>query len=110
MTESVLETLPSVHRKFKDFVSGLARLLMQRNLFPASHPSVGKALDAVAGALAGLTGDAGPVTIRRAGSMVCHLNFEIDTAAANGNELHMLRKALDTLSVHEMEFGPGTER
>lgn len=110
MTESVLETLPSVYRKFRDFVSGLARLLMQRNLFPAAHPSVGKALDAVCGSLEELLGDRRPILIRRSGSRLCYLNFEIDTAEGIGNEAHVLRKALDTLAVDEMEFGSGIER
>lgn len=109
MTGSAIETLPSLHLKLRDFLGAIARLLMQRNLFPATHPSVGKALDRSIAALGDLTGGERPATFRRSGSRLCHLNFEVDTAEGGGNEMHMLRKALETLAVDEIEFGPRTE-
>jgi len=50
------------------------------------------------------------VMIRRSGSVLCYLNFEIDTAEGNSNEIHVLRKALDLLAVDEMELVAGIER
>lgn len=108
MSESVLETLPTVYRKFSDFTGGLARLLMQRNLFPAGHPSVAKSLETAMASLEGLFQGDRPVAVRRTGGALRYLNFEVDTTQG-GNEIHMLRKALLTLAVEEIEFHRGIE-
>lgn len=110
MTEMLLETLPSGFRKLEATVHSLARLLMQRNLFPDSHPSVRNALDDFMGALGSLIDNRASVVLKTGGGTIRLLNFEVDIADTNDNAVHFLRRALDALSIGEIEFMAGTER
>ena len=44
MQTTTLDALPIEFQQFNETVYSLSRLLMQRRLFPSSHPSVEKAL------------------------------------------------------------------
>lgn len=110
MTETLLETLPAGFRKLESTVHSLARLLMQRNLFPDSHPSVRNALDAFMEALESLIDSRSSVSLKTGGGSIKLLNFEVDITDTNDNAVHFLRRALDCLSIGEIEFAAGTER
>jgi len=110
MAEMLLETLPAGFRKLEATVHALARLLMQRNLFPASHPSVGNALDAFMEALGSLIDKRSSVSLKVGGGSIKLLNFDVDITDTNDNAVHFLRRALDGLSIGEIEFMAGIER
>lgn len=109
MSQTVLEAMPGTYRDFRLFVGGMARLFMQRNLFPAAHPSVGRALEKMVEALSALTQGSRRLKIRNSGRSLHYLNFEFDTAEGKENELHFLRKAFEVLSIGEIEFDPAVE-
>ena len=108
MTETLLETLPAGFRKLESMVHALARLMMQRNLFPETHPSVKNALSDFMEALDSLIDNRASVTLRITGGNVRLLNFEVDITETNDNSVHLLRRALESLSVGELEFIAGT--
>ena len=110
MTEMLLETLPSGFKKLEATVHSLARLLMQRNLFPDSHPSVRNALDAFMEALESLIDTRSSVVLKMSGGSIRLLNFEVDITDTNDNAVHFLRRALEGLSIGEIEFIAGTDR
>ncbi len=108
MTETLLETLPAGFRKLESVVHGLARLMMQRNLFPETHPSVKNALGDFMKALESLIDNRSSVNLRVADGTIRLLNFEVDVSETNDNSVHLLRRALESLSVGELEFLSGT--
>jgi putative nucleotidyltransferase with HDIG domain len=110
MAEMLLETLPAGFRKLEATVHTLARLLMQRNLFPAAHPSVKNALDAFMEALESLIDCRSSVVLRVGGGSIKLLNFDVDITDTNDNAVHFLRRSLDGLSIGEIEFMAGIER
>ncbi len=107
MTEMLLETLPAGFRKLEAMVHSLARLLMQRNLFPDSHPSVKNALDGFMESLGSLIDNRTSVVLRVRDGSIRLLNFEVDITDTNDNAVHFLRRALDGLSIGEIEFFSG---
>ena len=109
MTETLLETLPAGFRKLESMVHTLARLLMQRNLFPDTHPSVKNALTAFMESLDALIDSRASVVLRVKDGTVRLLNFEVDINDTNDNSVHFLRRALDGLSIGEIEFLAGTK-
>jgi putative nucleotidyltransferase with HDIG domain len=111
MSETLLETLPVGFRKLEAMVHGLARLLMQRNLFPDTHPSVQNALDDFMEALNSLIDKRSSVVLKVSDGSIRLLNLEVDITDTNDNAVHFLRRALEGLSVGEIEFlsGIGTD-
>jgi putative nucleotidyltransferase with HDIG domain len=107
MSEMLLETLPAGFRKLESMVQGLARLLMQRNLFPETHPSVRNALGHFMEALETLIDKRSSVLLRVSEGSIRLLNFEVDIIDTNDNAVHFLRRALDGLSIGEIEFFAG---
>ncbi len=110
MTETLLETLPAGFRKLEAAVHSLARLLMQRNLFPDTHPSVRNALGSFMESLASLIDSRASVVLKTGGGSIRLLNFEVDITDTNDNAVHFLRRALESLSIGEIEFMAGTEK
>jgi putative nucleotidyltransferase with HDIG domain len=108
MTEMLLETLPAGFRKLEATIHGLARLLMQRNLFPETHPSVANALRDFMDALNALIDNRSSVVLKVGGGTVRLLNFEVDITDTQDNAVHFLRRAMECLSVGEIEFIHGT--
>ena len=109
MTEMLLETLPAGFRKLESTVHTLARLIMQRNLFPDTHPSVKNAVDDFMKALDSLIDSRSSVTLRFSNGTIKLLNFEVDITETNDNAVHLLRRVLEGLSVGELEFLTGTK-
>ena len=107
MTEMLLETLPAGFRKLEALVQALARLLMQRNLFPASHPSVKNALDGFMESLNELIDNRSSVVLSIKEGAIRLINFEVDIIETNDNAIHFLRRALDGISIGEIEFFSG---
>ncbi len=108
MSEMLLETLPAGFRKLEAMVHSLARLLMQSNLFPDSHPSVQNALAGFMESLDSLIDNRASVVLRVSDGSIRLLNFEVDITDTNNNAVHFLRRALDGLSIGEIEFLSGT--
>jgi putative nucleotidyltransferase with HDIG domain len=104
------ENIPGELKKFKGLVAGLARLLMQRNLFPPGHPSVQRALTEAMEALYRLTGKNREITVRYTGTSLCFLNFEVDLAESNISSFHFLKNSLDKLSVGEIALDNSIEK
>ncbi len=109
MTEMLLETLPAGFRKLESMVHTLARLLMQSNLFPDTHPSVKNALTAFMESLDALIDKRSSVVLRVQDGTVRLLNFEVDITDTNDNSVHFLRRALEGISIGEIEFLAGTK-
>ena len=110
MTEMLLETLPAAFKKLEAVVHSLARLLMQRNLFPDSHPSVKNALDGFMESFDSLIGNRTSVLLKVGSGSIRLLNFEVDITDTNDNSVHFLRRALEGISIGEVEFLSGISR
>jgi len=110
MTEMLLETLPAGFKKLEAVIHSLARLLMQRNLFPDSHPSVKNALDGFMETLGSLIDKRSSISLKVSGGSIRLLNFDVDITDTNDNAVHFLRRALEGLSIGEIEFLSGIDR
>lgn len=107
MAQVVLDALPVEYQKFKEVIVSLARLLMQRRLFPPAYPSVQKALSEAFMRLDVFIQYKKLVTLRISKGSIFHLNFEMDITTGNNREIHLFRETLGKLSIGEIEFSKG---
>ena len=110
MNVTMLEALPIDFQKFKEAICCLARLLLQRRLFPETHPSAEKALsDAYLRIDAFLTNKSS-VTLKIEENKIYYLNFEIDTRETRDNAAHLLRETLRKLQIGEITLKQGISK
>jgi len=108
MVESVIEALPAEYKSFRNAVESIARLVMQRNLFPENHPGVRSALESAEGSLETVTGRSRGFLLKKGEDSIRHLNFNLRASDSDERGVHFLFRALEKMSVGEIEFGPST--
>jgi HD-GYP domain-containing protein (c-di-GMP phosphodiesterase class II) len=107
---TVIEALPVDFQKFKETVRSLARLLLQRRLFPSTHPSAEKALSEAFIRMDTLLNGKSVVTLKIFGDKIYFLNFEIDILETKDNAVYLFREALKKLSVGEIILNAGVTK
>lgn len=107
MAQVVLEALPAEYQRFKEVIDSLARLLMQRRLFPPGYPSMKKALSEAFMRLDIFVQSKKTVTLRISDGSIYFLNFEMDITSGKNREIHLFRETLGKLSIGEIDFSEG---
>jgi putative nucleotidyltransferase with HDIG domain len=107
---TVLEALPIDFQKFKEAISSLSRLLLQRRLFPETHPSAEKALSEAYLRIDALLTNKSSVTLKIEYSKIYYLNFEIDIVETKDNAVHLFRETLKKLQIGEIIIANGISK
>lgn len=107
MQTTTLDALPIEFQQFNETVHSLSRLLMQRRLFPSSHPSVEKALSEAFLRVEILLQRKKDITFRFTRGFVHYLNFRIDIVNVDDRAVHLFRETLGKLSIGEIDFKKG---
>lgn len=110
MNVTVTEALPVDFQKFKETICSLARLLLQRRLFPSTHPSAEKALSEAFMRMDTLLHGKSSVTLKIIGEKIYFLNFEIDILETKDNAVYLFRETLKKLSVGEIVLRSGVTK
>ncbi len=110
MNVTILEALPIDFQKFKEAVCSLARLLLQRRLFPETHPSAEKALSEAYLRVDALLTNKGSVTLKIEESKIYYLNFEVDVRKTQDNAVHLFRETLRKLQIGEIIITNGVSK
>jgi putative nucleotidyltransferase with HDIG domain len=108
--QTVLEALPTEFKTFKDFVFAFAKLIFQRRLFPAGHPSISAMLDEACRALETFLAHKKQVKLKLITNRLCHMNFEMDLVKTTSGPMHLLRETMKKLSVGEIEIENGVSK
>jgi len=108
--QTLLEALPQEYQQLRELILALARLVFHMRLFPASHPSVRKALDAAHEQFDGLFQRKKSIKLTYQRGAIYHLNFEVDVSDTNDKTMHLLREVLSRHSIGEVEFEKGMTR
>ena len=108
--QTALEALPQEFQQFREVVETLGRLILQVRLFPTSHPSVDRALDAAYTPLDAILQRKKSVKLTFSKGAVSHLNFEMDLTDVRDKAMHLLREILVRHSIGEVEFQKGVSR
>ena len=104
------EALPVDFQKFRETVCSMARLLLQRRLFPSTHPSAEKALSEAFMRMDTLLHGKSSVTLKIIGEKIYFLNFEIDILETKDNAVYLFRETLKKLSVGEIVLHSGVTK
>jgi len=107
---TVLEALPLDFQKFKEAICSISRLLLQRRLFPETHPSAEKALSEAFLRVDALLTNKSSVTLKIEQNKVYFLNFEIDIADTRDNAVHLFRETLRKLQIGEIIITNGISK
>ncbi len=104
------EALPVDFKKFRETVYSLSRLLLQRRLFPSTHPSAEKALSEAFMRMDTLLHGKSSVALKILGEKIYFLNFEIDILETKDNAVHLFRETLKKLLVGEIVLQSGVTK
>jgi putative nucleotidyltransferase with HDIG domain len=107
---TLLEALPQEFQQFREVVQTFAKLVLQVRLFPASHPSVDRALCAAAGQLDAVLQRKNSIKLTFSKGVVSNLNFELDLADVRDKSAHLLREIVSRNSIGEVEFQRGVTK
>jgi putative nucleotidyltransferase with HDIG domain len=107
---TLLEALPIDFQKFKEAVCSLSRLLLQRRLFPVTHPSAEKALSEAYLRIDALLTNKSSVTLKIEESKIYYLNFEVDVRKTEDNAVHLFRETLRKLQIGEIIIMNGVSK
>jgi len=107
---TVLEALPIDFQKFKEVICSLSRLLLQRRLFPETHPSAEKALSEAYLRVESLLTNKSSVTLNIEENKIYYLNFEVDVIETKDNAVHLLRETLRKLQIGEIIITNGVSK
>ena len=110
LNDTVLEALPIDFQKFKEVVCSLSRLLLQRRLFPDSHPSAEKALSEAFLRVDALLTNKSSVTLKIEANKIYYLNFEFDILETKDNAVHLFRETLRKLQIAEITISNGISK
>ena len=110
MSVTATEALPVDYQKFKETVCSLARLLLQRRLFPSTHPSAEKALSEAFMRMDTLLHGKSTVALKIIGEKIYFLNFEFDFLETKDNAVYLFRETLKKLSVGEIVLHAGVTK
>jgi len=110
LKDTVLEALPIDFQKFKEVIRSLSRLLLQRRLFPETHPSAETALGEAFLRVDSLLTNKSSVTLKIEGSKIYYLNFEIDIVETKDSAVHLFRETLKKLQVGEITITSGVSK
>ena len=110
MNVTILEALPIDFQKFKETICSLSRLLLQRRLFPETHPSAEKALSEAYLRVDTLLTNKSSVTLKVDGSKIYYLNFEVDVSKTQDNAVHLFRETLRKLQIGEIIIANGVSK
>ena len=106
----MLQALPIDYQKFKEVVCSLSRLLLQRRLFPETHPSAEKALSEAFLRVDSFLTNKRSVTFTIEESKIYYLNFEIDILETKDNAVHLFRETLRKLQIGEITIENGISK
>lgn len=106
----MLEALPIDFQKFKEVIYSLSRLLLQRRLFPETHPSAEKALSEAYLRIEAFLTNKSSVTLKLVSNKIYYLNFEIDTRETKDNAAHLFRETLKKLQIGEIIIKHGISK
>jgi putative nucleotidyltransferase with HDIG domain len=107
---TVLEALPIDFQKFKEVICSLSRLLLQRRLFPETHPSAEKALSEAYLRVDSLLTNKSSVTLNIEENKIYYINFEIDVIETKDNAVHLFRETLRKLQIGEIIITNGVSK
>lgn len=110
MNVTVLEALPIDFQKFKEVICSLSRLLLQRRLFPETHPSAEKALSNAYLRAETLLTNKSSVTMTIEENKIYYLNFEIDILETKDNAVYLFRETLKKLQIGEIIITNGISK
>jgi putative nucleotidyltransferase with HDIG domain len=110
LNDTVLEALPIDFQKFKEAICSLSRLLLQRRLFPETHPSAEKALSEAYLRIDALLTNKSSVTLKIEESKIYYLNFEVDVRKTKDNAVHLFRQTLRKLQIGEIIISNGLSK
>ncbi len=110
MNVTVLEALPIDFQRFKEVICSFSRLLLQRRLFPETHPSAEKALSEAFLRAESLLTNKSSVTLKIEDGKIYYLNFEIDIVETKDNAIHLLRETLKKLQIGEITIINGVSK
>jgi len=106
----VLEALPIDFQKFKEVICSLSRLLLQRRLFPETHPSAEKALSEAYLRVDSFLTKKNSITLSIEENKIYYLNFEIDILETKDNAIHLFRETLRKLQVGKIIITNGISK
>jgi putative nucleotidyltransferase with HDIG domain len=104
------EALPVDFQKFKETICSLSRLLLQRRLFPSTHPSAEKALSEAFMRMDAFLHGKRSVTLKIFGEKIYFMNFEINILEMKDNAVYLLRETLKKLAVGEIILHSGVTK
>jgi putative nucleotidyltransferase with HDIG domain len=107
---TALEALPIDYQKFKEAICSLSRLLLQRRLFPKTHPSAERALSDAFVRIDALLSKRSSIHLTIDGNRIYYLNFEIDVLETKDSAVHLFRETLRKLSIGEIVISNGISK
>lgn len=110
MSVTMTEALPIDFQKFKEVICSLARLLLQRRLFPETHPSAEKALSEAYLRIEAFLTNKSSATLKISANKIYYLNFEIDIRETKDNAAHLFRETLRKLQIGEITIKHGISK
>jgi putative nucleotidyltransferase with HDIG domain len=108
--QMLLEALPHEFQQFREVVESLAKLVFHMRLFPASHPSVERALGTAYMHIDAILQRKKSVKLTHSKGVLYHLNFEVDLSDVSDKGIHLLREVLTRQSIGEVEFHRGVTK